>query len=112
MAGVTINGGIANGGHSVFHVTPVVDADYVVGAEDETVAVTQLTAARTVTLPGAPATGRRVKVKDADGSATALKTITVSGNGHNIDGAAQSVIALAFGRLVVEYTGARWSVVG
>lgn len=109
---VTIDTGLRNGGHSIFRVDTVVNTDHVVAVEEETIAVSGLTAPRVMTLPNAPATGRRIKFKDADGTVTLINTITVNGNGHNIDGAATAVILTAFGRLVLEFIGTNWIIVG
>jgi hypothetical protein len=56
------------------------------------VRMTGLTANRTVNLPGGAVDGMVVVVKDGDGS-LANFTITISGSGNTIDGAASYVMS-------------------
>jgi len=85
-----------------------VSANYTVLSSNHTIAVTT-SGAFTITLPATPTTGQFFVIKDVSGNA-GTNNITVSGNGNNIDGAATSVISTNYGRLRVQYTGSRWSI--
>jgi hypothetical protein len=76
----------------------VSDADATISAGDQLVAVTALTAARTLTLPAAATwSGLVIRVKDESGDATAFDII-VEGNGaETVDGAANYTISADYG---------------
>lgn len=63
----------------------------------------------TVTLPASPTTGTEFIIKDSNGSALAF-TITIAGNGHNIDGSANYVMSSSFQSVTVKYNGTVWMV--
>lgn len=91
-------------------VTGVVNNNYTVLVTDHVVFVTGLTAAKTVTLPASPTTGDEYEIADGDGSVTGTNTLTISGNGSNINGAASLVLNAAFTRARVVFQGSRWIV--
>lgn len=64
----------------------------------------------TINLPASPSLGQCVTVKDA-GNNAAVRNITVSGNGKNIDGSATNVINANRGYLSIVYNGTEWMVV-
>jgi hypothetical protein len=64
----------------------------------------------TVNLPATPTTNARFTVKDASGAAS-TNNITVSGNGHTIDGAATQVIATNFGAFTAIFNGTNWFII-
>lgn len=66
--------------------------------------------ARTITPLASPTTGQRHIIKDSVGSAAA-NNITVTPSGKNIDGAASSVINIAYGSITIIYNGTEWSLV-
>lgn len=66
--------------------------------------------AYTINLPASPLTDDYVVIKDAAGSAAANNK-TVSGNGNNIDGAANHVINSDYGSVTVVFDGTNWFVV-
>ncbi len=89
----------------------VADANYTATAADEIVALTSLTAARTITLPSAgslPA-GKQLIIKDESGSCSGSNTITVAGT---IDGATNYVLSSAYASLRLYSNGTAWCKVG
>lgn len=92
------------------------DANYTVTTPYETIGFTALTAARIVTLPAAAAypPGVPLRVVDEKGACSATNTITVKAAGTDtINGAAQAVIANAYGFLELESNGSNaWTIVG
>jgi len=72
-------------GTILFGITEVADAAHTILPGDYTIEMTSQTAARTVTLPGAPDTGREIRVVK---SATGGDAITIDRNGNLINGAA------------------------
>lgn len=68
------------------------------------------TAAVTVTLPAAPATGKIITVKDGAGIATA-SNVTVAGGGKNIDGATSTVITANYESVTLVYNGTQWNLI-
>lgn len=102
-------GGLNAAGYILVNVnTPVAAATINVGSSDYFMGITSSIATQ-VNLPANPATGRTIDIKDISGQANA-NNITVSGNGKNIDGAATSVINIAYGSLTVKYNGTTWSI--
>jgi len=81
---------------------------YTVVAQDYFVIV-DTSSARTINLPASPVTGQQHSIKDNVGSA-ASNTLTIQGNGHNIDGAASKTIVSNFGSLSFIYNGTQWNV--
>ena len=83
----------------------VADTNYTVVASDTIIALTSLTASRTITLPS-PSTnvGRILVVKDESGNCSGGVTITIAGT---IDGAANLVLTTAYAstRLYAGSTG-------
>jgi len=57
----------------------------------------------TLTLPAAPAEGTKVALKNSDGG-----TITVDGNGNNIDGVASYNNSTQYQQDVLYYNGSQW----
>jgi len=90
------------------NVTPIT-ANYPVVTSDDIIAVGTLSAGITVTLPSSPTTGDSYDIKDTVGGA-ATNSITVSGNGNNIDGAANFTINTNYGSVTVVFTGTVWSI--
>lgn len=95
--------------------TVVADMSYTALTTDRNVAVTSLTAARTITLPAASAypTGTQLLVFDESGACSASNTITVTRAGTDtINGVSSASIATAYGYLAVESNGSsRWTIV-
>ena len=85
---------------------------YVVLGSDYVVACNSSSAAFAITLPGSPATGRKLIFVDSGGSAGA-NNITINGNGNNITSAGASatsaVIDSNYGTMTLIYTGSIWS---
>jgi hypothetical protein len=78
-----------------------------VTAADEVISIGTLAAPITITLPAGPATGDTYTVKDANGSANA-NTITVSGNGVNIDGLSSILLTTNYTQATFVYNGSTW----
>ena len=89
------------------HVTAV-STTYQVLVSDEYIAADTSTA-YTITLPASPTTGDTYTIKDATGGA-GTNTLTISGNGANIDGSASMVLNQAYAAATLTYTGSQWSV--
>lgn len=85
-----------------------VSTTYQVLASDDYLAITS-SSVYTVTLPATPTTGDSYEFKDISGT-SGINTITVSGNGSNIDGASTVLMNSNYTSLVVTYTGAQWSI--
>lgn len=93
---------------NIDNVTPITGS-YPVVASDRVIAVGTLAGPITVTLPASPTTGQTFTIKDVNASA-AVHNITVSGNGHNIDGLSSQTISTNYGVITVAYTGTQWSI--
>ena len=61
----------------------------------------------TINLPATPTTGEHYYIKQI----AAANTLTLSGNGHNIDGAASISIATQYTFYHVVYSGAEWNII-
>jgi hypothetical protein len=94
---------------------PVADHDYTVLNADQLVAVTSITAPRTITLPaglGAAGLPYYVDIKDESGGVTANNvTLSVTGGG-TIDGASSLVMGANYQHHRVYSTGTNWFTVG
>lgn len=68
--------------------------------------------AKTINLPANPLRGDAYRIKDSSGNAGA-NNITVSGNGHNIDGGADATISTNYGSIMVVYsdTATKWLII-
>lgn len=80
-----------------------------VSGNDHILSVGTLSGNITVTLPASPNSGDEFIIKDANGSALA-HTVTISGNGHNIDGSSTFVMSNSFQSTKVKYNGTTWMV--
>lgn len=78
---------------------------YTMTASDYTILADATAGAFTVTLPASPARGMLVNVKKIDATAN---TVTISGNGKNIDGTATRAISSQFTNSALQYDGAAW----
>ena len=101
-SGQTVNVTAVNNAASPY---TVLGSDFVIAADTSAGAVT-------LTLPAAPATGRKIIVVDEAGNGAA-QNITVSGNGNNIAGsgalAATDVIDSDYGTMTLYFTGTIWN---
>lgn len=88
--------------------TTVNNTNYSITAKDAIVAVTALSASRTLTLPPASSvtSGWQVVIKDESGSCSGGTTITIAGT---IDGATNLVLNTAYAKAVVYSNGTNWS---
>jgi hypothetical protein len=95
--------------------TAIADASHTALPTDRTIAYGALTAPRVVALPLASVypTGTRLLVVDESGSCSSINTITLTANGSDeIEGAASSVIAIAYGYVAIESNGSNaWTIV-
>jgi hypothetical protein len=89
--------------------TTVNDAGYAVISSDYLVAYAALTAARTVTLPGAAGmANREIIIKDESGAAATFNiTVNVTAGG-TIDGASSKVISTNYGLIELYSNGSQW----
>jgi hypothetical protein len=100
--------GGGGGGGGPIAITSV-SANANVAQSDVFISVGSLTAAITLTFPASPAAGEYHDVKDADG-AFSTYSVTVNGNGKNIDGAATFVMTANYGSNRFVYNGTKWLV--
>lgn len=95
--------------------TTVANSGYTVLPTDRLVAYSTLTAARVVTLAAASAypTGTRLLIADETGNCSTTKTLTLAAAGTDtIEGAATTIVNLAYGYIGVESNGVgAWTVV-
>ena len=94
--------------------TAVADANYAALPTDRNIAITAITAPRTVTLPAASAypQGTRLTVFDESGAVSATNTVTIARSGaDSVNGGASATLSSAYGVLAVETNGAnKWTV--
>lgn len=84
---------------------------YTVLVTDVIIAVTDTTAARTITMPNSGlVAGQRWTIKDESGGA-ATHAITISGNGANVDGAASQVMNTNYGSVDIYCNGTNFFLV-
>lgn len=89
--------------------TAVADANYTCTATDYTIAVTALTATRTITLPAVSA-GRRIVILDESGQAGTFPITVARGGAPNqlIDGQTSAAISQGYGALRLWSNGTNW----
>ena len=88
--------------------TAVNDANYTILAKDAIVAVTAITASRTLTLPAMSSVpnGWQIIIKDESGSCSSGTSITIAGT---IDGASNLTLTTAYGKATLYNNGTSWS---
>jgi hypothetical protein len=84
------------------------DSPYTLTATDVVVDMNATGGASTVKLPAAPVTGRLYGVLKSDASGNG---VTLSGNGHTINGAATVALAAQYSSRLVRYTGTEFLIV-
>lgn len=92
-----------NGGQQVSITTKT--ANYTAVASDYIIEGNATSGNITISLPAAPATGQVYVVTKTDSSAN---TVTVSGNGKNINGVATFVMSFQYDRRAFVYNGTEW----
>lgn len=80
-------------------------SNYVMQDVDEIVLMDATSGNRTVTLPSSPVKGKRITIKKIDGS---LNTVTIDGNGNNLDGNPNKIISVPFQFYEYVYSGTAW----
>ncbi|MGB0870121.1 MAG: hypothetical protein ACPGSD_11050 [Flavobacteriales bacterium] len=80
-------------------------SNYVMQDVDEIVLMDANSGNRTVTLPSSPVKGKRITIKKIDGS---LNTVTIDGNGNNLDGNPNKIISVPFQFYEYVYSGTAW----
>lgn len=107
-------GGVVMDSGQTVNVTAVATAasPYAVLGSDYVIATTTSAGVLTLTLPAAPATGRKIIVVDESGNAAA-NNVTISGNGKNIAAggttSATKLIDSNYGTMTLVYTGTIWN---
>lgn len=86
-----------------------VTSNLVITSSQQKIYVGTLSSSITLTLPASPYITERHEFKDTIGGAV-TNNIIVSGNGHNIDGAATFTINQNYANLTVEWNGSSWSI--
>lgn len=94
------------------HVTTISSAGGTFTIQDgyDFIAITTLAASFQINLPASPTLGDTYQVKDTTGNASVTVVVTISGNGHNIDGNASLALTIAYSSAVFTYTGTQWSI--
>lgn len=82
---------------------------YTTTSQDEVILV-DTSVARTITPLASPQTGQKHVIKDNVGSAAA-NNITITPSGKNVDGAASTVINIAYGSATIVYNGTQWNII-
>lgn len=88
--------------------TTVADANYIILATDRYVAITSITASRTLTLPAASAVnaGQSLTIEDESGSVSATNTVVIQRAGSDaVNGGTSVTITLAYGKMVLISNG-------
>jgi hypothetical protein len=90
-------------------VLPIVtkSAAYTVGPNDYSILVDASGGAVVITLPASPVTGQSYNVKKIDASGN---SVTISGNGKVIDGAATLSVPGQWQSYYIQYNGTSWSI--
>ena len=108
---VTTGGTVKNEAGSAYNVTSTA-VSYNVLTTDYIIAVTDNSAARTISLPAAPTTGQVFVIKDAAGTAGSANAITVDTVGAElIDGAASTTINANYGSITVYFNGTNYFII-
>ena len=84
--------------------------NYTCTNSDYTIRADATSGALTITLPSVPDSGRVLNIKKVD---TSSNSLTVSGNGHNIDGQATMTIGVPYTNMMVQYDGTSttWNII-
>lgn len=93
----------------VYAVTAISSSPYVVLTTDVVILVD--TVPMTVTLPASPVDGQTFIIKDRTGNAIGANSVTISGNGNNIDGNPSEDIKSKFGSITIIFEGSDWSII-
>lgn len=89
----------------------VSSSPYVVNATTEFFIPVDTTAARTIQLPNAPATGKVYVIKDATGTASSFNiSVTTVGGAVNIDSSTTYTISTDYGSINVAFNGTKYYV--
>lgn len=91
------------------HISGLKTSNYSVAESDSYIGIGTLTSNITITLPSDPASGDEYVIKDVNGTVGAY-TVTISGNGNNIDGSSSFIMAHSFSCTVITFTQGKWSV--
>ncbi|WP_293788210.1 hypothetical protein [uncultured Pedobacter sp.] len=83
-------------------------ADYTATAADETLLVNAASTNITITMPASPATGQKFNIKKIDSGSN---SVTINGNGKNIDGNATIIGTLPYQGWTVQYDGTAWYII-
>ena len=96
-------GGAVRVNHTTLSANTTLDetTHYIVG-------VSAASGAVTITLPASPVIGRTYIIYKSESSANA---VTVSGNGNNINGAANYTLNNAYDKIHIVYSGAEWIII-
>lgn len=92
---------------SVLPVIKTVTTAYTCGSFDTFVLVDTTAGDVTVTLPPAPATNQQIRFKKT----VAANNMIISGNGHNIDGAATLSVSVRYTAFILIFYNGEWRIV-
>lgn len=101
--------GLTLTGREVLTPTGLKTGNYTVLASDRVILIGTLAGAVTHTLPAAPTAGQRYTFLDTLGTITTTNTLTISGNGNNINGAATLVVTTAYSVVELFFNGTTWN---
>lgn len=96
---------IQHGGGLVRAIQTVTDSDLTLDGDEYTVLCEGATATVTITLPASPVTGQIFNIKSIDST----NTVTVAGNGNNIDGSASQTL-ITDESITIQYDGTEWRI--
>lgn len=85
-----------------------ISTDYTILSTDALVAVTGVSAPFTISLPTIPITNQLYYIKDESGDVSALNTLTIDGNGNDIDGLGAVITSTSYYAAALYWDGAEW----
>lgn len=106
LTSLSVGGVITNFG-GIYLPTVLKSGSYNVTTNDYTIRCDASGASFTVTLPSGPGLGQILNIKKVD---TTGNTITIAGNGKNIDGSASATLSVPFSTLTMQYNGTNWDI--
>ena len=100
-------GGFVKLGPTLLKRTPITTS-YTVLSSDALIAVTAVSAPFTISLPTVPIENQLYFIKDESGNVSSLNTLTIDGNGNNIDGVSSVLARLPYYSAALYWDGTQW----
>jgi hypothetical protein len=92
-----------------WNISSLKTSNYTITDNDYYIAIGELSGNITISMPATPNKGQQYLVKDVDGY-VGTYLVTISGNGKNIDGNPNVVMAHPHASYTLTYTGNQWSI--